>query len=253
MAAQPGKLFRAPDPGVTFRQRFTRARAHLFYLNCGEYTLPPETESQTFCLPREEAVLVQWEGRSTVTLNGAAYPLEHYDMLYVPCGAAFTLSNNIGEQARVIQCSAPAEKTHPAHHASWQEIVRREERIRRLRGKDVYLVFDVAEPAEKLVAGYTFFQPYQRSWPPHNHTDQEEVYFFLQGHGAMEVYETPETLSFVHSVHKGDAVAIPIQNYHPVFSQEEPLVFLWCIAGARYWVGDKNRDFLKGGPTPITT
>ena len=114
-------------------------------------------------------------------------------------------------------------------------------------------MFDVSEAADKLVAGYTFFEPHARSWPPHNHTDQEETYIFLDGTGAMEVYESPETLSFVRSVKEGDAVTIPYLNYHPVFAQETPLVFLWCIAGERYWIGDKNKEFLKGGSGPITT
>ena len=69
----------------------------------------------------------------------------------------------------------------------------------------------------------------------------------------MEVYADPETLSFVHNVNEGDAVTIPFLNYHPVFSQEEPLDFIWCIAGERYWIGDKNKDFLKGGADAITT
>jgi hypothetical protein len=38
-----------------------------------------------------------------------------------------------------------------------------------------------------------------------------------------------------------------------VFSQEDPLQFIWCIAGARYWVGHRNKDFMKGGTGPITT
>jgi len=132
--------------------------------------------------------------------------------------------------------------------------VRRDERrIRRLKGKDVFLMFDVSEGADKLMAGYTFFQPFQRSWPPHNHTDQEEIYIFLNGHGAMEVYSEEETKSFVYSVEAGDAVTIPILNYHPVFSQEDPLEFIWCIAGARYWVGDKNKDFMTGKISELTT
>ena len=110
-----------------------------------------------------------------------------------------------------------------------------------------------AEAADKLVAGYTFYQPYTRAWPPHNHTDQEEVYIFVKGHGAMEVYESPESLSFVYSVGEGDMITIPILNYHPVFSQEDPLVFIWCIAGERYWVGDKNKDFMAGKGDSITT
>jgi len=76
-----------------------------------------------------------------------------------------------------------------------------------------------------------------------NHTDQEEVYIFLHGHGSMEVYESPETLSFVHNVKKGDMVTIPFLNYHPVFSQEDPLLFIWCMAGARHGVGDQRRTF----------
>jgi hypothetical protein len=36
-------------------------------------------------------------------------------------------------------------------------------------------------------------------------------------------------------------------------AQEKPLEFIRCIAGERYWVGDKNKDFMKGGPAAITT
>jgi len=114
-------------------------------------------------------------------------------------------------------------------------------------------MFEVSESADKLVAGYTIFQPQQRSWPPHNHTDQEEVHFFIKGHGSMEVYESPEQLSFVKEVREGDMVTIPFLNYHPVFSQESPLEFIWYIAGERYWVGDKNKTFVSGSSGPITT
>ena len=152
-----------------------------------------------------------------------------------------------------MPASAPAARAHPVFHSRFAEFSKREDRIRHLAGKDVFLMFDVGEGADKLVAGYTFYQPYTRAWPPHNHTDQEEFYFFIQGHGSMEVYESPETLSFVHSVNEGDLVTIPFLNYHPVFSQEDPLQFIWCIAGERYWVGDKNKDFMKGSADTITT
>ncbi|MDY7028941.1 MAG: 5-deoxy-glucuronate isomerase, partial [Spirochaetota bacterium] len=126
-------------------------------------------------------------------------------------------------------------------------------RIRRLHRKDVYLMFDVSEPANKLISGYTFYQDYTRAWPPHNHTDQEEVYSFIEGRGAMEVYETDEQKTFVTSVESGDHITIPVMNYHPVFSHEEALTFIWTIAGERYWVGDKNKDFMKGTGDKITT
>jgi hypothetical protein len=54
-------------------------------------------------------------------------------------------------------------------------------------------------------------------------------------------------------VNEGDLVTIPFLNYHPVFSQESPLEFIWCIAGERYWVGDKNKDFMTGSVDSLTT
>ncbi|MBI3682447.1 MAG: 5-deoxy-glucuronate isomerase [Acidobacteria bacterium] len=250
---KPAKLIRASDAGVVFRQRFTPQTANLEFLSCGEFELPPGSESQSFSLPRQESLLFQCQGACQVCVDGTAYDLAVYDTLYIPRGAEFALRNPSAETARLVQTAAPAQQAHPVFHGRWAEISRREDRIRHLKGKDVYLMFDVAEPADKLVAGYTFFLPHQRSWPPHNHTDQEEVYVFLQGRGAMEVYESPESLSFVYSVSKGDLVTIPYLNYHPVFSQAEPVQFIWCIAGARYWVGDKNKDFMKGATGPITT
>ena len=142
---------------------------------------------------------------------------------------------------------APADNVHPPFHGEFAKFSQR--RIAHPASEEQGCLPDVrcrAKKADKLVAGYTFFEPYARSWPPHNHTDQEEVYIFLNGRGSMEVYESPETLSFVHNVGEGDAVTIPMLNYHPVFAQEKPLEFIWCIAGERYWVGDKNKDFMKG-------
>jgi len=249
----PATMFRTAQEGVTFRQRFTPQAANLQFLNCGEFFLAPDSESQTFCLPKHESLLFQWEGATRARVDGVSYDLQPYDTLYVPRGAEMVLANRGAVESRLFQCSAPAAQAHPAHHSRFAEISRDESRIRHLKGKDVYLMFDVSEPADKLIAGYTFFRPFQRSWPPHNHTDQEEVYIFINGHGSMEVYSEPETLSFVHNVDRGDMVTIPYLNYHPVFSQQDPLEFIWCIAGERYWVGDKNKDFMKGTSGPITT
>ncbi len=252
-AIQPGTLFRASAPTVTFRQRFTHDEARLQFLDCGEYDLPPGAASMEQALPGRESLLFQWKGSSEVEADGKRYPLAAYDTLYIPRGATFRLFNASGEPARLIQTSAPAANAHPVFHSKFAEFSRTEQRIRRLNGKNVYLMFDVSESADRLVAGYTFFEPYARSWPPHNHTDQEETYIFLRGHGSMEVYETPEKLTFVHNVQEGDLVTIPFLNYHPVFSQENALEFIWCIAGERYWVGDKNKTFMTGTGPALTT
>jgi mannose-6-phosphate isomerase-like protein (cupin superfamily) len=250
---KPGVLFKTEAPGVTFRQRFVHTEANLQFLDCGEYDLPPGSRSFMIAVPGRETLLWMWKGSARVELGKTTYDLATYDTLYIPLGTEFRLVNATNAPARIIQTSAPATHVHPVFYSRFAEFSKREDRIRHLKGKDVYMMFDVSEGADKLVAGYTFFQPHQRSWPPHNHTDQEETYIFIKGHGSMEVYESPETLSFVHSVNEGDLVTIPFLNYHPVFSQESPLEFIWCIAGERYWVGDKNKDFMKGKGESLTT
>lgn len=255
-SVKPGTLFKAigsKASGVIYQPRFTPESAKLEWLSCGEYTIEPGAKSETLRQPADESLLFMWKGSAEVEVGGKSYELAPYDTLYIPRGAEFQISNLKSEVARVIQCSATAEHVHPVHHSSFAEYSKREDRIRHLAGKDVFMMFDVPEAADKLIAGYTFFQPYQRSWPPHNHTDQEETYIFIKGHGAMEVYESPEKMCFVTSVNEGDLVTIPMMNYHPVFSQESPLEFIWCIAGARYWVGDKNKDFMAGKGDSITT
>jgi mannose-6-phosphate isomerase-like protein (cupin superfamily) len=253
LSVKPGVLFRSPQAPVVYRERFTPGTANLQFLTCGEFEIEPGAASRPIGYPDEEALLFTWRGNACVSLDGRAYALATYDMLYVPKGAPYSIANPGEEVLKLFVTRAPAQKVHAPFHAEFAKFSRDESRIRHLKGKDVYLMFDVSEAADKLVAGYTFFQPYSRSWPPHNHTDQEEVYIFLNGHGSMEVYESPETLSFVHNVGEGDAVTIPFLNYHPVFSQESPLEFIWCIAGERYWVGDKNKDFMAGGSQSITT
>ncbi len=252
-SVKPGTLFKADAPSVTYRQRFTPESAKLEWLSCGEYSVEAGAKSEPLCKPTDESLLFMWKGSVEVEVEGKTYGLAPYDTLYIPRGAQYRIANATSDNATVIQCSATAESTHPVHYSSFAEYSKREDRIRHLAGKDVFMMFDVPEAADKLIAGYTFFQPYQRSWPPHNHTDQEETYIFIKGHGSMEVYESPEKLCFVQSVNEGDLVTIPMMNYHPVFSQESPLEFIWCIAGARYWVGDKNKDFMQGKGATITT
>jgi mannose-6-phosphate isomerase-like protein (cupin superfamily) len=251
--SKPGVLFRYSHAPAIYRERIAPASANLEFLSCGEYELAPGAWSPPIAWPAEEALMFLWCGAASVELGQTAHLLAPYDVLYIPRGAGHSITNPGPEMARLWVARAPAENVHPVSHSQFARIREDESRIRRLKGKTVYLMFDVSEPADKLVAGYTFFEPFARSWPPHNHTDQEEIYIFLKGHGSMEVYESPETLTFVHNVSPGDAVSIPVLNYHPVFSQESPLGFIWCIAGARYWVGDRNKDFLTGQAGSITT
>ncbi len=252
--ALPPTLVRADHAEFIYRQKSGPASSNLELLTYGTYELGAGAASDELCHPHEEALLFCLTGSVEAELAGQKHRLEHYDVLYVPRGEPYQLRNATGDAgAKLVICKAPAENRHPVYLARWAEVSRNEKRIRVLKRKKVYLMFDVGEPADRLVAGYTIYEPHARAYPAHNHTDQEEIYIFPQGHGAMEVYADEESKTFVHSLAPGDAVTIPVLNYHPVFSQDEELHFIWCIAGERYWVGDKNQDFLKGQGASITT
>lgn len=246
-------LLRASDAGFMVRQHANASTSNLSWLSYATYAIQPGVRSDALYHPDEEALLFGQAGTVDVTVCDQRYTLTRYDVLYIPRATAYTVANAATDPAVVIACKAPAEYTHPVYHASWQAVSQDETRIRHLQGKDVYLMFDVSEGADKLLAGYTIYQPFTRAWPPHNHTDQEEIYIFTKGCGGIEVYPTEEQKTFVHSVGEMDAITIPVLNYHPVFSQGEELHFLWCIAGERYWIGDKHQAFMDGADGAITT
>lgn len=251
---KPADLLRADDWQFEYRQKSNPATSNLDLLTYGVYRIASgassdelfhrSEESLLFCMAREPL---------SVEVDGQTYPMAYYDTLFIPVGTPYRIHNATEETESLVVCRAPAENRYPVFHSVWNEIRTNEARIRHLDGKDVFLMFDVTEGADKLMAGYTIYEPCTRAWPPHNHTDQEEIYLFTQGRGAIEVYADEKSKTFVHSMETMDAATIPLLNYHPVFSQGEELHFIWCLAGARYWVGDKHKEFLDASVDELTT
>ena len=247
------ELLKADDWQFQYRQKTNSRSSNLDMLSYGTFEIKPGAKSDEICHHTEECLLFCIKGKVSVRVGPQTFALSYYDTLFVPLAAVYIIENNSSEQALLVVCKAKAQKQYEPFYSSWEQFSSDERRIRHLKGKDVFLMFDVSEKADKLMAGYTIYQPYTRAWPAHNHTDQEEVYIFTKGNGAMEVYADEEHKTFVHSVAEMDAVTIPLLNFHPVFSQSEELHFIWCIAGQRYWVGDKNKDFMKGNSAQLTT
>jgi len=250
---KPAELIRSTDVQFEYQVKSTPHTSNLDLITYGRYILHPSCASDELFHASEEALLFCMNGPVELQINEIGYELNHYDVLYVPLQTAYQIINTGDEKAEIIICKAPAVSKHEVYYSRWEELKNDESRIRHLDGKDVFLAFDVSEKADHLIAGFTIYEPYTRAWPPHNHTDQEEIYIFTKGNGAMEVYMDEKSKTFVHSVGEMDAVTIPILNFHPVFSQEEELDFIWCIAGERYWVGDKDKDFLDGNTESLTT
>ncbi len=137
------------------------------------------------------------------------------DSVSHPLATPYRIASTSQEEGLLAVCRAPGEQQHAPVHAVWKRICTTESRIRHLQGKEVFMMFDVTEAADKLLAGYTVYQPHTRGWPPHNHTDQEEIYIFTKGQGAIEVYADEKSKTFVHSMGRLDAATIPLMNYHP--------------------------------------
>lgn len=250
---KPPHLLKAHQWQFEYQQKCNPATSNLELLSYGIYRIAAGATSDELYHRGEEALLFSIEGSPLIEVGGQTYRLSHYDTLYIPLATPYRITNPTGEVGRLAVCRALADNRHSVFYSSWERIANDEARIRHLEGKDVYLMFDVSESADRLLAGYTIYQPHTRAWPPHNHTDQEEIYIFTQGRGAMEVYADEKHKTFVHTMETFDAATIPLLNYHPVFSQDESLHFIWCLAGERYWIGDKHQQFLDGSVDQLTT
>jgi mannose-6-phosphate isomerase-like protein (cupin superfamily) len=250
---KPAHLLRATDWQFEYHQKCTPQTSNLDLLTYGTYRIAPGAVSDELYHRSDEALLFCLSGEHTVELEDQSFRLAYYDTLYVPLATAYRIRNETRGEGLLAVFRAPAAKRHAPFHAVWERVRNDESRIRHLDGKDVFLMFDVSEPGEKLLAGYTVYEPHTRAWPPHNHTDQEEIYLFTRGRGAIEVYAEEKAKTFVHSMDQLDAATIPLLNYHPVFSQDEELHFIWCLAGERYWVGDKHKEFMDASVETLTT
>lgn len=250
---RPAHLLRAADWQFEYHQKCTPRTSNLDLLTYGTYRIAGKMSSGELYHHGEEAILFCLGGRQSIQVDEQTFQLSHYDTLYIPLATPYHITNEIDEEGILAVCRAPATNRHAPFHAAWEQVRADEARIRHLDGKDVFLMFDVSEPGDKLLAGYTVYEPHTRAWPPHNHTDQEEIYLFTKGRGSMEIYADEKSKTFVHSMEALDAATIPLFNYHPVFSQEEELHFIWCIAGERYWVGDKHREFMDASVEELTT
>lgn len=250
---RPSHLLKADDWQFSYNQKCNPKTSNLDLLTYGTYRIKPGAVSDELFHRSDEALLFCLEGEQTVEVAGQSYRMTYYDTLYIPLATPYRITSQSDQVGLIAVFRVPGSEQFEPHHARWEEVRKDEARIRHLDGKDVFLMFDVSEKANGLLAGYTIYEPHTRAWPPHNHTDQEEIYLFTKGIGAMEVYADEQSKTFVHSVDTMDAATVPLLNYHPVFSQDEELHFIWCLAGERYWVGDKHKEFMDASVDTLTT
>ena len=90
-----------------------------------------------------------------------------------------------------------------------------------IRQTEVYKVMDIKK-LEHLVISMTVLHP-KKETKGHSHEGKEEVYFFREGSGTMQLDEEK------FGVKAGDAVLIPAGSFHRVFNPgDSDLVFV-CV------------------------
>src|SRR5688572_2181122 len=152
MPPKPPHFLSAAADSFRYIEKTNPQCSNLEMLTYGVYELSGTVKSGKLAHPGEEALLFCWEGRIVATVNDREYQLSHYDVLYIPLHASYQLAQAEG-QGKIIVCRAAAQNVHPVYHAAWNDISRNEKRVRHLKGKDVFLMFDVSESADKLMAG----------------------------------------------------------------------------------------------------
>ena len=95
-------------------------------------------------------------------------------------------------------------------------------RVKPIRNNEVYSVHDL-EYLDHLMVSMTILHPGKCTRGHAHEGDEEEVYYFLDGEGEMQLGEER------FSVKKGDIVLIPKKKFHRVFNTgSKDLVFL-CV------------------------
>lgn len=238
------ELYKAGECGMTIAEKIRPGKSGMRLLAYSLITVQSGYLSAPLYAHDRETLLICSEGAGYVDVIGKKYPMSLFDFLYIPENTPFCfMGGDLGE-FHLGMASAPSQAKGDVVHISFEEVKTDPARTRPMANKVVYLNFGEKLKAGNLVAGLVFFEPYTRSFPAHMHTDQEEVYHFLDGKGAIEIYPSEEKKTFVYNVTKDTVASVPLEHYHPCFAQESPLVWAWIIAGERYWVGDRDSKWM---------
>jgi oxalate decarboxylase/phosphoglucose isomerase-like protein (cupin superfamily) len=238
---KPGKS----EAGAIIREIVGPEDSHIDLMTYNTVEVTKGFVTTEFLYPAYEVLFTCTDGSGEVVIGEDRYKMTRYDMMYVPENTGFQLVGGSEESFCLGMAVSPSDAQGAPVLFAFEEIKDNPANLRKMPGRDVYITLDEDTTAGHLVGGLVFFEPYTRSFPPHKHSDQEEIYHFIGGHGSMEVFPSEEGKTFVHNVEPGTIITIPLEHYHPVFAQEEPVAWIWIIAGARYWVGDKDSDWME--------
>jgi len=104
---KPASFVGAEAGSFRYVEKTNPQSSNLNLLTYGVYELSGAVSTGRLAHPDEEALLFCWKGGAEVECVGRKFSLERYDVLYVPRGATYRLTQGAGE-SKLIVCRAPA-------------------------------------------------------------------------------------------------------------------------------------------------
>jgi 4-deoxy-L-threo-5-hexosulose-uronate ketol-isomerase len=160
----------------------------------------PELRSASF-LERRELGVLNVGGSGTVTVDGAVFPMEKLDCVYVGRGAQEVLfaSDDAASPAAFYLLSYPAHASYPTAHKAFAELEPLElGALETCNRRIIYkAIYDKGLRSCQLVMGFTLLQP-GSNWntmPPHTHMRRSEVYLYFDvqpAHRVVHLMGPPE-------------------------------------------------------------
>jgi len=235
---------------LVFRQTHTKIGRHLSvtpsnsfmrHLAYGRILLNATHPSESFSTGDRETGLVCLSGHATVTVDGHANELAHYDAIYIPRDSSVRVTAT--SSADLAEFSAEVLQRYPVQIVRSAD-VSKDPSLKFSTGgptstRHLHMLFVKNVQAGRLLLGITAGENgHWTSWPPHEHAVMlEELYVYINmpepAFGIQLVYKNTNYPEFLTVVREGDAVLIPA-GYHPnVAVPGHPICYLWAMAAHR--------------------
>jgi 4-deoxy-L-threo-5-hexosulose-uronate ketol-isomerase len=221
-------------------------------LSVSEGVNPQASFGTEYFLERREIGLFNLGGRGAVSVDGAEYPMEYKDCLYIAKGAkdVFFSSEDASNPARYYGVSAPAHRTFETKLISIKDAAKTPTGDPATSNKRVINQFihpDVLETCQ-LMMGLTTLETGSvwNTMPVHTHERRMEVYTYFElpeGHVVFHLMGAPnETRHIV--MKNGDAVLSPSWSIH-AGAGTAGYTFIWAMGG-------ENQSYTDMDVVPIS-
>ena len=203
-----------------------------------------------YLLERRELGAINIGGKGTLTADGTAYEMDHFDGIYIPMGTKeVTFSSaDPANPAKFYMCTTPAHRPYPVKLIPLKDAIHRHlgsQTTSNERTINQYIHPDVLDTCQ-LSMGLTHLEPGSvwNTMPAHTHERRMEVYFYFEIPEDNVVFhfmgEPSETRHII--MHNEEAVINPAWSIHSGCGTSN-YTFIWAMAGENRAYDDQ--DVLK--------